>query len=182
MFTVIYLLYSFFFLFKSCYSKLPLLTESLLPCTHSCARNNFPTQVFLEIFWVELFFEAPLKILPGKVCLTCLRTLCASFTYVIYVPSCLPFLTCLTCLHFFTSLKFLPSFTCLKSFYFIRALSAFIYMLIKLIYVNELTCNCSFFATIGFCHISTFIKYFQFYKTRVIFCMTFSFLKTKNIT
>ena len=133
LFTVIYLLYSFFFLFKSCYSKLPLLTENLSPYIHSSTRNNFPTQVFLEIFWVELFFEAPLKILPGKVCLTCLCTLCASFTYVIYVSSCLPFLTCLTWLHFFISLKFLPSFTCRRSFYFIRALSGFIYMLIKLI-------------------------------------------------
>ena len=33
------------------------------------------------------------------------------------------------------------------------------------------------FAIIEFSDLSTFIKYFNFYKTRFIFCMSFSFFK-----
>ena len=53
------------------------------------------------------------------------------------------------------------------------------YMLMKLTQINELTLF--IFAIFEFSHLSTFIKYFYFYKTCVIFCINFSFFETRNI-
>ena len=84
-----------------------------------------------------------------------LRALRAFISYVPYVPSffCVTsFFTCLTCLRFFTCLHFRRDYILLM------------YMLIKLTQINETT-----------------YKYFHFYKTRVIFCMTFSFFLKRKI-
>ena len=72
------------------------------------------------------------------------------------------------------SVPYLPSF-----FYVPYIL--FMYKLINLTQINELTYDCSLFILpiIEFNHLSMFIKYFHFYKTRVIFCLIFSFLKWK---
>ena len=71
-----------------------------------------------------------------------------------------------------------PSFF-LYAFIFLRAYILFMCMLRKVTQINELLLF--IFAIIEFSHLSTFIKYFRFYKTRVIFCMIFSFSETKNI-
>ena len=121
--------------------------------------------------------------------LTCLR---ASRTRVPYVPacfcafasSCLSFLRAyvpsffymLTCPHFLRALRAFLSLRALRALIFLCATRAFIIlrtyilfmcMLIKLTQINR--------------HPSTLIKYFHFYKTRVIFCMVLSYFKTKNI-
>ena len=75
------------------------------------------------------------------------------------------FFTCLTCSHFFTCLHFM-------------------HILIKLTQINKLTCDClSFiFVIIEFNHLSMSIKYFHFYKIRVIFIMhDFFFFEAKSI-
>ena len=84
-----------------------------------------------------------------------LRASRALILYVPYVPS---LFTCLTCLYFFA---------CLHFFMFLHV----IYVLIKLY-------SSMIFAIIEFSYLSTFIKYFHFYKTRFIFCMIFSFFET----
>ena len=116
-------------------------------------------------------------------CLCAFASCMPSFFYVPYVPSyfCMPyvpyvlsFITCLKCLHFF----YMPSFF-LYAFIFLRAYILFMCMLRKVTQIKELLLF--IFAIIEFSHLSTFIKYFRFYKTRVIFCMIFSFSETKNI-
>ena len=112
-------------------------------------------------------------------CLTCLHA---------HVPAwltCLHFFTCLTCLYFFTCLKCLHFLRTLRTFIFLRVLiflCAYIYlmyMLIKLTQINELIYLwLIIFVIIEFSHLSTFMKYFHFCKTRVIFCMSFFKRKT----
>ena len=119
---------------------------------------------------------------PVPSCRTCLY---------IYVPS---FFTCLTCTHFLHAFVFY-----VRAVIFLRVLCAFIFYVsyyvpsfftsLYFVYVyadkthtNELTYDCSLFSftTTEFNHWSMFIKCFHFYKTRVIFCMTF-FFEAKNI-
>ena len=88
--------------------------------------------------------------------------------YLLYVLTCLMclrafvFFRCLMCPYFFTCLTCLHYFACL---YFLRTYIFLMYMLIKLTQINK--------------HLSTFIKYFQFCNTHVLFWMNFSFLKRK---
>ena len=82
----------------------------------------------------------------------------------------------LVCLFFLRAFRFLRT---LHAFIFLRGLRAFMFLSIlcalifyertclKLTHVNE--------------NLSTFIKYFHFFKTCVILCMSFSFFETKNI-
>ena len=91
----------------------------------------------------------------------------ASCFYVPYVPYVLSFITRLKCLHFLYAFRF---FTCLH----------FIYVYVKKTDTNKGAYLLLFtFAIIEFSHLSTFIKYFRFCKTHVIFCMIFPFLKRK---
>ena len=78
--------------------------------------------------------------------------LCASHA-LIFSRALLAFLFYVLCV---LSLFCVPSF--------LRAYILFMYLVIT--QINE--------------HLSTFIKYFHFYKTRVLFCMIFPFFETKN--
>ena len=121
---------------------------------------------------------------PFSTCLTCLHFLCnlrALHGFIFLHPLLTWFhflralraftffmcLTCFTCLHFLLALLALffnvPLFlSCLTYIYFLRAYILFMYMLIKFTQTDI--------------NLSMFIKYFHFYKTRVIFCMN-TFLK-----
>lgn len=99
-----------------------------------------------------------------------LRASCASFlpalrVFLFYVPyvspsftSCVTYIhifTCLACPHFLRALRAFIILLALGAFIFLRAYVLFMAMLIKLTQINE--------------HLSPFIKYFHFYKARVIF-------------
>ena len=98
-------------------------------------------------------------------CLTCphfLRALHALIFYVLYVPSFF------TCLDFFPCLPCPLIFTCL---HILRAYILFMHMLIKLTQINELTDHCSSLL---------FLNSVIYNVSSIIFCMVFSFFKTKN--
>ena len=159
---------------------------SHVPVCFTCLHALRP---FMPLLPMCLPLFTCLTCIPFFTCLTWLHLFtsptflhfftCLQFFYMPYVPSdftCLTRLhifTCLTCPHFFTSLTCLHCFTCLhflpalRAFIYLHVYILFMYMLTKLTQINE--------------NLSSFIKYFHFYITRVIFSMSFSFFQTENI-
>ena len=130
-----------------------------VPSCLTCLR------AFRPLLRTYLHFFTRLTCLQLFTHLTCphfLRALHALIFYVLYVPSfftCLDFFSCLACPLIFTWLRIL------------RTYILFMHMLIKLTQINELTDHCS----------SLLLLNSVIYNvSSIIFCMVFSFFKTKN--
>lgn len=135
------------------------------------ASHAYVHHVLACLMYLRIFVPLPFTRLPFFTCLRCPHfftwLMCLSFlsalrVFLFYVPYVPPsFSSCVTYIHIFTCLAwplFLRAFIillALGAFIFLRAYVLFMSMLIKLTQINE--------------HLSPFIKYFHFYKARVIF-------------
>ena len=135
------------------------------------ASHAYVHHVLACLMYQRIFVPLPFTRLPFFTCLRCPHfftwLMCLSFlsalrVFLFYVPYVPPsFSSCVTYIHIFTCLAwplFLRAFIillALGAFIFLRAYVLFMSMLIKLTQINE--------------HLSPFIKYFHFYKARVIF-------------
>ena len=139
-----------------------------------CASYAYVHYVLASLMYLRIFVPLPFTRLPFFRCLRCPHfftcLMCLSFlpalrVFLFYVPyvspsftSCVTYIhifTCLACPHFLRALRAFIILLALGAFIFLRAYVLFMAMLIKLTQINE--------------HLSPFIKYFHFYKARVIF-------------